>query len=59
VDLLIGDSTKARTKLGWVPQYDLPMLVQEMMAADLRKVTTYSRVGVEQIYNYINRVEER
>ena len=24
VDLLIGDPTKAREKLGWVPKYDLP-----------------------------------
>ncbi len=35
VDLLIGDNTKAVTKLGWKPKYDLPMLVKEMMAADM------------------------
>jgi GDPmannose 4,6-dehydratase len=35
VDLLIGDPTKANTKLGWKPQYDLPMLVAEMVAADV------------------------
>jgi GDPmannose 4,6-dehydratase len=35
VDLLIGDNTKAVTKLGWKPKYDLPMLVKEMMEADL------------------------
>ncbi len=35
VDLLIGDNTKAKTKLGWEPKYTLPMLVQEMVAADL------------------------
>ena len=35
VDLLIGDSTKARTKLGWECNYDLPMLVHEMMENDL------------------------
>ena len=35
VDLLIGDPTKAKTKLGWTPRYDLPMLVKEMMAADV------------------------
>lgn len=35
VDLLIGDPTKANTKLGWKPKYDLPMLVKEMMASDL------------------------
>lgn len=36
VDLLIGDPTKANTKLNWVPKYDLPALVQEMVASDLR-----------------------
>ena len=35
VELLIGDNTKAKTKLGWAPKYDLPMLVKEMMAADM------------------------
>jgi len=35
VDLLIGDATKARTKLGWTPKYDLPALVKEMMESDV------------------------
>lgn len=35
VELLIGDPTKSKTKLGWVPKYDLPALVNEMVAADL------------------------
>lgn len=35
VDLLIGDSTKARTKLGWEPEYDLPALIKEMVESDL------------------------
>ena len=35
VELLIGDPTKAKEKLGWVPKYDLPALVKEMVAADL------------------------
>jgi GDPmannose 4,6-dehydratase len=35
VDLLIGDATKANTKLGWKPKYDLPMLVKEMMVDEL------------------------
>ncbi|WP_291103328.1 MULTISPECIES: GDP-mannose 4,6-dehydratase [unclassified Flavobacterium] len=35
VDLLIGDPTKSNTKLGWIPKYDLPMLVKEMMASDV------------------------
>src|ERR1700750_1350005 len=35
VDLLIGDPTKSQTKLGWKPKYDLPMLVKEMVNADI------------------------
>ena len=35
VDLLIGDATKAKTKLGWKPKYDLAALVKEMVAADI------------------------
>lgn len=35
VELLIGDATKAKTKLGWKPKYDLPALVKEMMEKDL------------------------
>jgi GDPmannose 4,6-dehydratase len=35
VDLLVGDPTKAREKLKWVPKYDLQMLVREMVRADL------------------------
>ena len=36
VDLLLGDSTKAQTKLGWKPQYDLLALTKEMVAEDLK-----------------------
>lgn len=36
VDLLIGDPTKAQTKLGWKPTFDLPMLVKDMMDADVQ-----------------------
>ncbi len=39
VDLLIGDPTKANTKLGWYPKYDLPMLVKEMMEEELKTQT--------------------
>lgn len=37
VDLLIGDSTKAKTKLGWQPKYTLEMLVKEMVQADVEQ----------------------
>lgn len=35
VELLIGDPTKAREKLDWVPKYDLAALVKEMVHADV------------------------
>lgn len=35
VDLLLGDSSKAREKLGWEPKYDLQALCREMVAYDL------------------------
>ncbi|WP_125722345.1 GDP-mannose 4,6-dehydratase [Flavobacterium ustbae] len=38
VDLLVGDSTKARTKLGWIPKYSLADLVREMVTSDLKYV---------------------
>ncbi|MBA4850534.1 GDP-mannose 4,6-dehydratase [Emticicia sp. BO119] len=36
VDLLIGDPTKSKTKLGWQPKYNLPSLVKDMMQADIK-----------------------
>ena len=36
VDLLIGDATKARTKLGWSPKHNLDDLIQDMMDADIK-----------------------
>ena len=35
VDVLLGDASKARTKLGWVPEVSLEQLVAEMVEADL------------------------
>lgn len=36
VDLLIGDPTKAETKLGWKATYDVAALVKEMMESDVK-----------------------
>lgn len=50
VELLIGDPTKAKTKLGWEPKYDLAALVKEMMAADMelfRKNKLLKEAGFE------------
>ena len=35
VDLLLGDATKARTKLGWVPKCTVEQLAKEMVASDI------------------------
>ena len=36
VDLLIGDPSKAKNKLGWVPEYDLQGLVEDMVESDIK-----------------------
>ena len=36
VESLVGDSTKARTALGWKPTYTFPELVREMVQNDLK-----------------------
>jgi GDPmannose 4,6-dehydratase len=40
VDLLIGDPTKAREKLGWQPSITVQELAKEMVAADLKVMRT-------------------
>lgn len=40
VDLLIGDPTKAREKLGWQPQVSFEQLVTEMVDADLELIAS-------------------
>lgn len=54
VDLLIGDATKAREKLGWIPEYDLDGLITDMMASDvqLMKKDIYLRNGGHKTLNY-------
>ena len=37
VDLLIGDATRAREKLGWETEYDLRALIREMIESDLKQ----------------------
>lgn len=38
VPFLLGDSTKARTKLGWKPIYTLDMLIDEMVESELEQL---------------------
>jgi len=54
VDLLIGDSTKARNRLNWTPQYDLKALCNDMMVSDIKlmKKETYLKDGGYRIMNY-------
>ncbi|WP_420322302.1 GDP-mannose 4,6-dehydratase [Flagellimonas sp.] len=54
VDLLIGDPTKAKTKLGWIPEYDLPALVKDMMQSDVKLMQKeqYLKDGGYRILNY-------
>ena len=54
VDLLIGDASKARTKLGWVPEYDLQGLVKDMMQSDVKLMQKeqYLKEGGYRILNY-------
>ena len=37
VDLLIGDSTKAREQLGWKPKHDIHSLIDDMLKWDLKR----------------------
>lgn len=54
VELLIGDATKAKEKLGWVPEYDLPALVEDMMKNDIKlmKKHQFLKEGGYRILNY-------
>ena len=54
VDVLIGDASKAKNKLGWVPKYDLGYLVKDMMASDitLMKKDQYLKDGGYATLNY-------
>jgi GDPmannose 4,6-dehydratase len=54
VDLLIGDATKAKEKLGWVPEIALQELVNEMMESDLHLMSReeYLKKGGYRINNY-------
>ena len=54
VDLLVGDSSKAREKLGWEPQITLEELVEDMMSSDINyfKKEKYLKEGGYKPLNY-------
>ena len=54
VELLLGDPTKSKEKLGWKLKYDLPALVKDMITSDLHltKKDQYLKDGGYQTMNY-------
>jgi len=54
VDLLLGDPTKANTKLGWQPEHDLASLVKDMIENDLKLASKekYLKDGGFRVMNY-------
>ncbi len=54
VDLLLGDPTKSKQKLGWEPKHDLDSLVVDMMRADIElfKKDMLLLKGGHKVYNY-------
>jgi GDPmannose 4,6-dehydratase len=54
VELLIGDASKARKELGWVPEYSLQELLDDMMKGDLKlmKKDQYLKEGGFKTLNY-------
>src|SRR3546814_4862370 len=52
VELLIGDPTKSRTKLGWEPEYDLAALCKEMVASDVAIFRKHSKTQWEHLAGY-------
>lgn len=54
VDLLIGDSSKAKEKLGWVPEISLKELVNDMMKSDIKlfERDRYLNEGGYKTFNY-------
>jgi GDPmannose 4,6-dehydratase len=54
VELLIGDASKAKNKLGWVPEFELKHLVKDMMDGDVKlmRKDQYLKDGGYQTFNY-------
>ena len=40
VDILLGDPSKAKDKLGWAPEIDLDTMIREMVEADMKRLST-------------------
>lgn len=56
VELLIGDPTKAKEKLGWTPKHTLDMLIADMAMSDLR-LFQKDKLLLEEGFNVLNYYE--
>jgi GDPmannose 4,6-dehydratase len=54
VDLLVGDPSKAKSKLKWEPEYDLKALIKDMINSDIKLMTKeqYLQKGGYKTLNY-------
>jgi GDPmannose 4,6-dehydratase len=51
IDSLVGDASKAKSRLGWKPQVQMPELVNIMVDADIRALAQETRrVGIDRPY---------
>ena len=48
VDILVGDATKAKAKLKWIPSYSFKEIVAEMVFSDLN---TFKKTSFKDIQN--------
>ena len=57
VDILVGDATKAKQKLGWIPEFNLDDLVKDMMSSDIvlmKKNKYLTKGGFDTLNSYEN-----
>jgi len=54
VELLVGDASKAKEKMGWVPEYDLEALIEDMINSDMKLMQKekFLKDNGHDIYNY-------
>ncbi|MCQ2789168.1 MAG: GDP-mannose 4,6-dehydratase [bacterium] len=52
VDLLLGDSSKARKELGWEPKYDLATMIKEMVSEDMKEAKK-AKTLIDEGYNIL------
>ena len=50
MDILIGDCSKAKNRLGWQPNTEFDELVGIMVEADIKRIANLKRLGIQAIY---------